>query len=53
MEPIDCTVIAVTGDYAIVRTDSGIENQVALALLPDGVDTGTRLRFSEFAYHLI
>ena len=40
-----CTVIDIRGDYATVRFDrSGLETDVALALLPDGLRVGDRLR---------
>ena len=41
-----CTVIDIRGDYAMVRNDdTGVESQVALFLLPFGVDVGDRLKF--------
>lgn len=40
-----CTVIDIRGDYALVRFDkSGVESEVALALLPDNIDIGDRLK---------
>ena len=40
-----CTVIDIAGDYAIIKYDStGAEGQVALALLPEGLNVGDRLR---------
>lgn len=49
-----CTVIDITGDYAIIRYDSsGAEGQVALALLPDGLNVGDRLRREFFDYEKI
>lgn len=46
-----CTVLDIRGDYAIIRyDDSGISTEVALALLPFGVDTGDRLKFENFEY---
>lgn len=38
------TVTAIEGDYALLRSDEGVEDRVALALLPAGCDEGTRLR---------
>ena len=41
-----CTVIDIRGDYAYVRyTDTGVISEVAIALLPFGVDVGDTLRF--------
>ena len=34
-------------------SDSGIENQVAMFLLPDGTDTGSRLLFENFEWTLV
>lgn len=46
-----CTVTDIRGDYAVVRyADTGIESEVALALLPDGVDVGSVLRFQDYEY---
>ena len=47
------TVAEITGDYAILRTDDGNENQVAMALLPDGLQIGTRLLFEDFEYSIM
>ena len=44
-----CTIIDIRGDYAFVKyDDSGIVSEVALALLPFGVDVGDRLKFEDF-----
>lgn len=49
-----CTVIDIRGDYAIVRyEDTGVESEVALALLPFGVDTGNRLKFENYEFELL
>ena len=46
-----CTVTDIRGDYAIVRyDDTGVETQVALALLPFGIDVGDRLKFEDFEF---
>ena len=44
------TVIAIDGDYAVIRYDAtGIETHVALAMLDD-VDVGDKIRFENFEY---
>lgn len=49
-----CTVIDISGDYAIIRYDStGAEGQVALALLPEGLNVGDRLKREFFDYELL
>lgn len=49
-----CTVIDIRGDYAFVRYDeSGIVSEVAIALLPYGIDIGDKLKFEDFEFTLI
>ncbi len=46
-----CTVVDIRGDYAFVRyEDSGVVSEVAIALLPFGVDVGDRLKFEDFEF---
>ena len=46
-----CTVVDIRGDYAYVRyEDTGIVSEVALALLPWGVDTGDRLKYENYEF---
>lgn len=46
-----CTVTDIRGDYAFVKYDeSGIVSEVAIALLPFGVDVGDRLKFEDFEF---
>ena len=56
MGPIDYTVVKIEGEYAYLRPDgSGEENDlfIALALLPPGVDQGTRLHYEMLCYTVI
>ena len=49
-----CTIIDIRGDYAFVRyDDTGVVSEVALALLPVGVDVGDRLKFEDFEFTAI
>lgn len=49
-----CTVIDIRGDYAFVRyDDTGVVSEVAIALLPFGVDVGDRLKFEDYEFTLI
>ena len=49
-----CTVIDIRGDYAVIRYDeTGVESEVAIALLPYGVDTGDRLKFENYEFTLL
>ena len=46
-----CTVIDIRGDYAYVRyEDSGVVSEVAIALLPFGVDVGDKLKFENYEF---
>ena len=46
-----CTIIDIRGDYAFVKYDeTGIVSEVAIALLPFGVDVGDRLRFEDLEF---
>ena len=49
-----CTIIDIRGDYAYVRyADSGVVSEVAIALLPFGVDVGDRLIFENYEFSAI
>ena len=49
-----CTVIDIRGDYAYVKyVDTGIVSEVAIALLPFGVNTGDRLIFENYEFSLV
>ena len=49
-----CTVIDIRGDYAFVRYwDTGVVSEVAIALLPFGVDVGDKLKFENYEYTLV
>ena len=43
MEPVYYTVTSIDGDYTHMVSDSGVENQVAMFLLPEGTTVGSRL----------
>ena len=56
MEPKDYTVIKIEGEYAYLRDDASPTTPplfIALALLPSGVDEGTRLHCELFQYEII
>ena len=49
-----CTIIDIRGDYAVVKYDqTGVESEVAIALLPFGADIGDRLNFEDFEFNRI
>lgn len=49
-----CTVIDIRGDYAFVRyEDTGVVSEVALALLPFGIDAGDKLKFENYEFSQI
>ena len=46
-----CTVTEIRGDYALVKyDDTGVVSEVALALLPFGIDAGDRLIFENYEF---
>jgi len=54
MEPKDYTVVKISGEYGYLKDDvTGEELFIALALLPEGVDIGTRLHYEMFEYKII
>ena len=49
-----CTVIDIRGDYAYVRYDDTlIVSEVAIALLPFGIDNGDRLKYENYEFTLL
>ncbi len=46
-----CRVIDIRGDYAVVKyLDTGVESEVAIALLPFGIDVGDLLLFENYEF---
>ena len=46
-----CTVVDIRGDYAFVKyDDTGVISEVAIALLPFGIDVGDRLKFENYEF---
>lgn len=46
-----CTVIDIRGDYAYVKyDDTGVVPEIAIALLPWGIDIGDRLKFEDYEF---
>ena len=52
MEPVYYTVQNINGDYAYLQSDTGVDNQVAMFLLPEGTDVGSRLLWADFQWEL-
>lgn len=49
-----CTVIDIRGDYAFVKYhDTGILSEVAIALLPWGIDVGDILKFEDYTFEKV
>lgn len=49
-----CTVIDIRGDYAYVKyQDTGVVSEVAIALLPWGVDVGDKLKFEDYEFEKV
>ena len=53
MEATYYTVLSINSDYAYLRSDSGVDNQVAMFLLPEGVDVDCRLLWENFEWTLL
>ena len=53
MDTVYYTVMRIDGDYAVLISDEGIENRVALALLPLEIEEGSRLICEMFSYRLL
>ena len=56
MEPKDYTVVKIVGEYAYLRADGADADDdifIAMALLPLGVDVGTRLHYEMLSYTVI
>lgn len=56
MEPKDYTVVKIEGEYAYLREDGKSAEDdlfIALALLPLGIDVGSRLHWEPFTYTLL
>ena len=44
-----CQIVDIRGDYAFVKYEqTGVVSEVAIALLPFGVDVGDTLKFEDF-----
>ena len=50
MGPVYYTVRNINGDYAYMVSEEGVENQVAMFLLPD---VGSRLKWEAFEWELL
>lgn len=53
MEPVKYTVVKINGDYAIMVTEDGIENTVAMALLPVEISEGDTVLWENFTYTIL
>ena len=54
MEPKDYVLDRIEGEYAYLKDiNSGNELFIALALLPEGSDTGSRLHYEMLEYTLV
>ena len=54
MEPRDYILSRIDGEYAYLKdTENGNEIFIALALLPDGADAGSRIHCEMMEYTLV
>ena len=49
-----CTIIDIRGDYAFVKYEqTGVVSEVAIALLPWGIDVGDVLKFEDYTFEKV
>lgn len=53
VEPKDYIVTRIEGEYAYIKDRDGNEVFIALYLLPEGTDMGSKLHFEMFEYTLV
>ncbi len=53
LEAHDYTVKRIEGEYAILESETGEELFIAMALLPEGIDVGTRLHYEMLEYTVV
>lgn len=53
MGPVFYTVQNINGNYAYMVSDTGVDNQVAMVLLPEGTDVDSRLKWENFERELL
>ena len=55
MEPKDYTVVRIEGEYAYLQELGSSEEPlfIAMALLPSGIDVGTRLHYEMLSYTVV
>ena len=53
MEPKDYVVTKIEGEYATLKDEKGDELFIAMALLPPGVDVGTKLHYEMLEYSIV
>ena len=54
METRYYTVVKIEGEYAYIREEeTGEEIFIAMFLLPDGIDVGTKLKYEMLEYEII
>ena len=52
MGPVYYTVQNINGDYAYLVSDTGVDSQTAMFLLPEGTGVGSRLKWEDFQWEL-
>lgn len=53
MEPVVYHVLKINGDYAVMKTVDGVENTVAMALLPIEITEGDTVLWENFEYSIV
>ena len=53
MEPVVYHVKKINGDYAVMVSEEGVENTVAMALLPLEITEGDTVLWENFTYTIL
>ena len=53
METKYYNVTRIEGEYAYIADENGEELFIAMALLPEGIDVGTRLKYEMLSYEIV
>ena len=53
MDPVFYTVEDISGDYARLVSDGGLEHSITMFLLPEGTTVGSRLKMENFEWSLV
>lgn len=53
LEPVLYKVMKINGDYVVMQTETGVENTVAMALLPIEICEGDNVIYEMLEYRIV